>query len=124
MKARFVAWVALAAALLSPGETFARAAGDTERGELLARKSCSSCHTVDRSSQPSPNPRAPPFREIARTPGMTAIALRAALQTSHRSMPNLVLSKRSREDLIAYILELKRQRLTPASSTPAPIARQ
>jgi hypothetical protein len=51
---------------------------------------------------------------------MTALALRAALQTSHRSMPNLVLGKRSREDVIAYILELKTQHLPPPTSPPAP----
>jgi mono/diheme cytochrome c family protein len=118
MKASLVALFASAALLLSAGETFARAAGDPEKGELLARETCSSCHAVERSSRPSPNPRAPPFREIAQTPGMTALALRAALQTSHQSMPNLVLGKGSREDVIAYILDLM-----PPTSTPAPVAR-
>jgi mono/diheme cytochrome c family protein len=120
MKARLVGFVASAALLLSAGETFARAPGDPEKGELLARESCSACHAIDRSSQSSPNPLAPPFRQIARTPGMNALALRAALQTSHRNMPNLVLGKGSREDVIAYILELKTQHPAPPARISVP----
>jgi hypothetical protein len=39
---------------------------------------------------------------------MTKRALTVALQTSHRSMPNLVIKGRDAEDLVAYILSLKR----------------
>jgi hypothetical protein len=38
---------------------------------------------------------------------MTSIALSAALNTSHRSMPNIMLSPDERADIIAYILSLK-----------------
>ena len=44
---------------------------------------------------------------IASIPGMTAIALSATLNTSHRTMPNIVLAAEEQADLIAYILSLK-----------------
>jgi hypothetical protein len=38
---------------------------------------------------------------------MTSIALSAALTTSHRLMPNIILEPDERRDVIAYILSLK-----------------
>jgi hypothetical protein len=38
---------------------------------------------------------------------MTSIALSAALNTSHRSMPNIMLAADERADIVAYILSLK-----------------
>jgi hypothetical protein len=39
---------------------------------------------------------------------MTAVALRASLQTVHKTMPDLVFQKRNREDVVAYILSFKK----------------
>jgi hypothetical protein len=55
----------------------------------------------------SPNSEAPPFPMLATSPGMTTIALTAALLTSHRLMPNIILEPDERRDVIAYILSLK-----------------
>jgi hypothetical protein len=38
---------------------------------------------------------------------MTSIALSAALNTSHRTMPNIMLQPDEQADVIAYILTLK-----------------
>jgi hypothetical protein len=38
---------------------------------------------------------------------MTATALRAALNTSHRTMPNLVIKDDDADSIIAYILSLR-----------------
>jgi hypothetical protein len=38
---------------------------------------------------------------------MTSIALTAALQTSHATMPNVMLAAEEQADVIAYILSLK-----------------
>jgi mono/diheme cytochrome c family protein len=96
-------------AVLSIGLT-ARSAhaqeGDARRGFALARQVCAECHAV-RRDQASPNPDAPEFETIASVPGMTAMALQAALQTSHDSMPNLILPNPERADVVAYILSLK-----------------
>ena len=40
-------------------------------------------------------------------PGMTGIALSAMLNTSHRSMPNIMLEADEQANIIAYILSLK-----------------
>jgi hypothetical protein len=54
----------------------------------------------------SPNPLAPTFEEVARTPGMTRIALTVWLQTPHPSMPNLVVDPNRIDDLSAYLAAL------------------
>ena len=55
----------------------------------------------------SPNANAPRFHAIASIPGITAIALSAALNTPHRVMPNIMLATDEQADIIAYILSLK-----------------
>ena len=37
------------------------------------------------------------------------MALTVALRTSHRSMPNLIIKGRNAQNIIAYILSLKRK---------------
>jgi hypothetical protein len=54
----------------------------------------------------SPNPLAPSFEAVARTPGMTRIALTVWLQTPHPSMPNLVVDPDRIDDLSAYLVTL------------------
>src|ERR1035437_812836 len=63
--------------LLLPVNVYARAPGDPQKGQSIAQRSCASCHAIDAGEVMSPNPRAPAFASLARTPGMTAIALRA-----------------------------------------------
>jgi mono/diheme cytochrome c family protein len=81
--------------------------GDRAQGLALARQICSECHTIDRSQAPSPNPASPRFETIANVPGMTAIALSAVLQSSHRTMPNVMLNPEELRNVIAYILSLR-----------------
>ena len=52
--------------------------------------------------------RMPPLsRPLPRLPGLTSAALAAALQTSHHTMPNLVIKGDAANNIIAYILSLK-----------------
>jgi cytochrome c len=81
--------------------------GQPGRGLALAKQLCAPCHAVQKDESRSPNERAPRFQAIAAVPGMTAIALSAALNTSHRSMPNILLAADEQADIIAYILSLK-----------------
>ena len=80
--------------------------GDVRAGLTVAQNTCAACHAI-RKGQQSANATAPPFDNIASVPGMTAIALQASLQTSHRSMPNLILSTEDRRNVVAYILSLQ-----------------
>jgi mono/diheme cytochrome c family protein len=78
-------------------------------GLAVARQLCSECHDVERSPQPrSPNTAAPPFVTIANVPGMTGMALSAALQSSHRTMPNVILDANQLSSIVAYVLSLRR----------------
>jgi hypothetical protein len=74
---------------------------------MLAQRLCAECHAVQKEYSRSPNANAPHFQAISSIPGMTATALSAALNTSHRSMPNIMLAADEQADLIAYILSLK-----------------
>jgi mono/diheme cytochrome c family protein len=81
--------------------------GDTAKGREIATTICVACHVVGRGEFVSPNGGAPAFARLAATSGMTSIALSAALQTSHRQMPDIILQPDERRDVIAYILSLK-----------------
>jgi len=77
------------------------------KGAMLAHQICAECHAVQAGQPRSPNGRAPTFETVAKTPGMTAIALTAILRTSHRSMPNIILADDDLRNVIAYIMTLK-----------------
>jgi mono/diheme cytochrome c family protein len=103
-----LAIIALASAtLLEPATIVAQDAADVGHGREIARTICAGCHVVSKGQVASPSNEAPPFPVLAATPGMTAMALTAALLTSHRQMPNIVLQPDERRDVIAYILSLK-----------------
>ncbi|MCC6779837.1 MAG: c-type cytochrome [Hyphomicrobiales bacterium] len=92
---------------LAAGPVLAQDIGQPARGLASAERLCAQCHAVRREQSRSPTAAAPPFQSIASTPGMTSIALSAALNTSHRTMPNIMLEPDERADIIAYILSLK-----------------
>jgi mono/diheme cytochrome c family protein len=81
--------------------------GSIQKGAALAQSVCAQCHGVRNGQMRSPNPMAPSFSNLANWPGMTDMALRAWLQSSHRSMPSIVLDNNETNDVIAYILSLK-----------------
>ncbi|HMA73867.1 MAG TPA: cytochrome c [Xanthobacteraceae bacterium] len=81
--------------------------GDLPNGRHIATTVCAACHMVGKGELYSPEGGAPAFARIAATPGMTSIALSAALLTSHRQMPNIILQPDDRRDVIAYILSLR-----------------
>jgi mono/diheme cytochrome c family protein len=97
--------LAAAVALSMPGE--AQETGQAGRGLGLAQRLCAECHAIEKQYARSPNAHAPRFQAVASTPGMTAMALSAALNTSHHSMPNILLAADEQADIIAYILSLK-----------------
>jgi mono/diheme cytochrome c family protein len=97
--------IAMLAITITDGST--QEIGHAGRGFALAQRLCAQCHGVQKDAAASPNPDAPLFPIIASVPGMTAIALAATLNTSHRAMPNILLEPPEQADIIAYILSLK-----------------
>jgi mono/diheme cytochrome c family protein len=104
--ARLIWSTAVIATTLAGGQSWAQDAASA--GLTLARQLCSECHAVERMQPRSPNPASPPFETIANVPGMTGMALSAALQSPHRSMPNVMLDANQLGSIVAYILSLRR----------------
>jgi cytochrome c len=119
-KARRLAMKHVLLVALSSGIAFTAAAGamaaeeaeDPQAGFDYARTYCATCHGI--SAEKSPLPQAPRFRKVADQPGITATALQVWMQTSHPTMPNLIVAPKDMRNVIAYILSLKgRQGSTP-----------
>ena len=98
--AAFAMSVGLAAAQELPGDPWA--------GRTLALAECAACHEVEKGDRGAALPDPPGFQRIADNPAMTALALRVFLRTPHSDMPNLILSNAETDNLIAYILGLRR----------------
>jgi cytochrome c len=81
--------------------------GSAEQGLTIARERCAACHLVVKEDGRSINEKAPTFARIANTPGMTPAALRSAFNTSHDTMPNLIIKDDDADSIIAYILSLR-----------------
>ena len=76
-------------------------------GHKLAEAWCRSCHAIDATTAGT-QAGAPDFIAVANMPSTTELSVKVFLQSSHRSMPNLVLTPEQRDDLASYILSLKR----------------
>jgi mono/diheme cytochrome c family protein len=100
--------IACAAAALSVSCLAAKAQdADVEAGAAYAERVCAACHAVLANEQYSPLPDAPTFQSVADTPGMTELALSVWLQSSHPTMPNIILTQDEIRNVVAYIHSLK-----------------
>jgi mono/diheme cytochrome c family protein len=84
--------------------------GDPQAGRSLAVTVCAACHEVEKGARGGMLPDPPGFQRLADDSAMTALALRVFLRTPHRDMPNLILTDAESDDVIAYILGLRRGR--------------
>ena len=82
--------------------------GDPVFGRSLATTLCSSCHHVLPMIEPDKTDP-PSFQSIADLASTTGISLNVFLHSNHQNMPNFVLSSAQSNDLIAYILSLKKK---------------
>jgi mono/diheme cytochrome c family protein len=97
----------IAAALAVPVEVLAQPDNRHSLGRQVAIELCSSCHQVaEERSQPRQNVAS--FFAIANLPSTTALSLKVFLRSNHKGMPNLIVSESDSDDLIDYILSLKR----------------
>lgn len=82
-----------------------------ERGLYVAKQVCAGCHAVERRASHSPDAAAPRFEAIANSPATTATTISDALLTRpHRRMPNFRMNPGQFNDVVTYILSLKRER--------------
>ncbi len=97
------------ALLLAAGHARAAADGtDVARGHELARAWCTECHQVEPGRLLGPYSDVPTFTAIARQTSTTESALRAFLATPHPNMPNLKLTPDDTNEIVDYILSLRR----------------
>jgi mono/diheme cytochrome c family protein len=82
---------------------------DIEAGAVYAEQICAACHAVLANENMSPLPQAPTFQSVADTPGMTELALTVWLQSSHPTMPNIILKPDDLRNVVAYIRSLERK---------------
>lgn len=95
----------LAAVAASPAH--AVELGNPEKGLRYASAMCTGCHAVRAGESQSPIKEAPAFALVANTPGITGTALVVWLQSSHPTMPNLILQRDDMYDVVAYIESLR-----------------
>ena len=95
-------------ALAVPAKAFAQSVDSHTLGRQVAIELCSSCHRVV-EGEPLPRQNIASFFAIANLPSTTAISLKVFLQSNHKGMPNLIISESDSNNLIDYILSLKRQ---------------
>jgi len=99
-----VARVAIVAASAGFAASASAQSADPSLGKHLAETVCSACHQVGPDSPaPSPNPKAPSFLAISRTPSMSDLAIKVFLRSSHPTMPNIILSPDEIDSITAYI---------------------
>ena len=98
---------AIAAVTLVPQfPTFAQPAETTSisSGRHTVTTLCGPCHEISGKTKVGPS-----FQDIANLPSTTAISLKAFLRSNHSNMPNFIISSADTDDVIAYILSLKRK---------------
>lgn len=95
-------------ALAVPIEASAQSDNSHSPGRQVAIELCGSCHRVV-EGQPLPRQNIASFFAVANLPSTTALSLKVFLQSNHKGMPNLIVSKSDTNNLVDYILSLKRQ---------------
>ena len=101
----------LGAAMLLVSYSAAKAQdADIAAGAAYAEEICAACHAVLANENMSPLPQAPTFQSVADTPGMTEMALTVWMQSSHPTMPNIILKSDELRNVVAYIRSLDRKK--------------
>jgi mono/diheme cytochrome c family protein len=105
-----LALLSTVAVFLSAAAPALAAGADPTAGARLVKDTCSSCHAVgaDMAAQ-SPDPKAPRFIDVAKMPSTTELSLKVFLRSSHRNMPNFILTPEEIDGVAAYILGLDKK---------------
>jgi len=82
--------------------------GNVSSGREIAVTICSNCHEIDHTMSPR-TAVGPKFQDIANLPSTTELSLKVFLRSNHDRMPNFIISKSATDEVIAYILSLKRK---------------
>lgn len=83
--------------------------GEAARGRVYAEQVCGECHAVGPEGGTVGIIDAASFRDIANKPGMSAMAIATWMQSEHTDMPHIVPEPDEINDVVAYIVSLKKQ---------------
>ncbi|MGD9543867.1 MAG: cytochrome c [Methylocystis sp.] len=97
--------IALSLALVLVGAPAFAASADPATGEQIAKAECASCHAIGIDDE-SRDRKAPRFVDVAKMPSTTELSLKVFLRSSHKNMPNIILSREEIDSLASYILGL------------------
>ncbi|WP_415914770.1 cytochrome c [Rhodopseudomonas palustris] len=102
--------IMIAVALLLPRmpQASGKALPDAGKGQRLAAAWCGECHAIDAHAMRRGRNDAPSFRAIAALPSTTALSLKVFLRSNHPSMPNFIIESSDTDEIVQYILGLKR----------------
>lgn len=80
---------------------------DPTAGRRLAASLCVECHRIEEKTPAKDEAsKAPSFVDVARMSSTTELAIKVFLRSSHRNMPNLILTPDEIDSLAAYIVGL------------------
>ena len=82
--------------------------GDPVAGRAFARYKCAECHDIGDLEPPSKAKRGPSFMAISHRPKTTDDSLRTFLVLPHAGMPNFPISRQDLNDVIAFILGMRK----------------
>lgn len=99
---------ALAAFVMSLGPGAKSASDPATQGFDILRSNCASCHAIDQVSL-SPEPKAPPFRDVVKKyqPEALEEALAEGIVTGHERMPEFGFEPEQVASIVAYLDTLK-----------------
>jgi mono/diheme cytochrome c family protein len=81
--------------------------GDPASGRVYASQWCSECHSIEPATEGAGF--APDFTAIAKSRSINALSLKVFLRSTHTLMPDVILTLTETDDIVAYILSLKRK---------------
>lgn len=106
MKQTMHRWAA--AVLVLAAAPAAAQSGNAERGRALAERHCAKCHAIA-PGRTGPEPAVPSFMRMAADPEQTRGSLRQFITLPHYEMEPQTLTSAEIDDVIAYILSLRRR---------------
>lgn len=95
--------------LASPSLCLAQEPGNVNAGLAYVETHCAKCHAIEEDYTESPVLNAPTFQSLANNPEITGRVLNVLLRTPHRDMPDLIIPRQEGDNIIAYILSLKKE---------------
>jgi len=102
--------IALTVLGFSAGAHAADYLGDPAAGKKMAASVCSECHDTTGNAKPqSPPGNAPPFLLLAQSRDQTPEKMRRYLRLPHGRMVNVLVTGRDADDVVSYIVSLRRQ---------------